>query len=111
MVFSQLGQEIPLISIELLVCGAPIPVAPWATPGTSRAGQVAVEIFKTRENLSAMLLRQHGLVAIGGNLEAAYSIASNAETGMEVFFKASLLGEPQPYTKAQLDEIREVYGV
>jgi len=111
MVFAQLGEDIPLISIELLVCGGPIPVATWATPGTNQAGKVAVNIFKSREKLQVLLLRQHGLVAIGSSLDQAYNLATNAEIGMEVYFKASLLGKPQPFSSAQLNEIHEVYGV
>lgn len=111
MVFAQLGLDIPLISIELLVCGAPLPVAPWATPGTQGAGEVAVDVFRSRENLKALLLRKHGLVAIGGSLDEAYSIATNAEIGMEVYFRARLLGDVPPFTPEQLDEIRRVYNV
>jgi L-fuculose-phosphate aldolase len=111
MVFAQLGQEIPLLSIELLVCGGPIPVAPWATPGTERAGKAAVDIFRSRDNLQVLLLRKHGLVAIGQTLEQAYSLAINAEIGMEVYYKVRLQGNPEPLTSSQLAEIREVYGL
>ena len=111
MVFSRLGQEIPLTSIELLVCEGPIPVAPWATPGTEPAGKAAVECFQSRNNLQVMLLRQHRLVAIGQTLEEAYCKAVNAEIGMEVYYKARLLGDVQTFSPTQLQEIREIYGI
>lgn len=111
MVFAQLGEDIPLLSIEILVCGGGIPVAPWAAPGTSQAGEVAVNIFQSREKLQVLLLRQHGLVAIGGSLDQAYNRAANAEIGMEVYFKASTLGKPQPFSSDQLEEIHQVYGI
>lgn len=111
MVCAMLGDEIPLMSIELMVCGAPIPVAPWATPGTNRAGEVAVKTFQSRENLQVMLLRQHGLLTIGNSMDQAYTMAINAETGLEVYYKTSLLGEIKPFTSEQIKEIQQVYGL
>jgi L-fuculose-phosphate aldolase len=111
MVFAQLEEDIPLISIELMVCGAPIPVAPWATPGTMQAGIAAVETFQARNELKVMLLRKHGLVAIGENLNEAYQMAANAETGMEIYHKARQLGEVKPFSEDQIKEIQEVYGL
>jgi L-ribulose-5-phosphate 4-epimerase len=111
MVCAMLGDEIPLMSIELMVCGAPIPVASWATPGTRLAGEVAVKTFLSREDLQVMLLRQHGLLAVGRDLEQAYTMAVNAETGMEVYYKTSLLGEAKSFTPEQIKEIQEVYGL
>jgi len=111
MVCSMLGDEIPLISIELMVCGAPIPVAPWATPGTKRVGEIAVKTFQSRENLQVMLLRQHGLLTIGNSMNQAYTMALTAETGLEVYYKTSLLGEVKPFTTDQINEIQQVYGL
>jgi L-fuculose-phosphate aldolase len=109
MICAQLEDTIPLMSIEILVCGGPIPVAPWATPGTQKAGEVAVRIFQKQEDLQVLLLRKHGLVAIGNSLDQAYSMATNAETGMEVYFMTRLLREPHVLSPAQLKEIRKVY--
>jgi len=106
-----LQEDIPLMNVELMVCGAPIPVAPWAAPGTSKAGEVTVDLFLSRPELSVILLRQHGLVAIASSLEQAYDKAYNAEIGLESFYKARLLGSPQPFTRDQINEIKEVYGI
>ena len=111
MILAQLEQDIPLISIELMVCGAPIPVAPWATPGTAQAGEVTVEIFQKREALKVLLLRKHGLVAVGQSLDEAYNMASSAETGFEVYYKARLLGEVNSFSPNQIKEIEQVYGL
>ena len=52
MVFAMLQEDIPLMNVELMVCGAPIPVAPWASPGTAKAGEVTVDIYLSRPELS-----------------------------------------------------------
>ena len=111
MVCAMLGDEIPLMSIELMVCGAPLPVAPWAAPGTDQAGLIAVKTFQSRENLQVMLLRQHGLLTIGKSMDQAYTMAVNAETGLEVYYKTRLLGEAKSFTPEQIKEIRQIYGL
>jgi ribulose-5-phosphate 4-epimerase/fuculose-1-phosphate aldolase len=58
-----------------------------------------------------MLLRQHGLLTIGNSMDQAYTMAINAETGLEVYYKTSLLGEVKPFTSEQIKEIQQVYGL
>jgi len=108
--FAMLANEIPPVNLELMFCGAPIPVAPWACPGTINAGQVTVNIFKQRPELKICLLRNHGLVAIGKSLEQAYELAYDAEVGMQTYYYACQIGQPFPLTQAQLDQIHQVYG-
>ena len=107
--FAMLGDEVPMANLELLVCGAPIPVAPWACPATTTAGEVTVEIFKDRPELKVILLRKHGLVAIGANLDHAFNMAFNAEVGFQSYYQALLLGKPEPITAEQVAEVKAVY--
>ena len=107
--FAMLGEEIPRANLELMTCGAPIPVAPWACPGTAKAGAVAVDIFKKRPGLRVILLRKHGLVATGAHLDQAFKMAYNAEVGLQTYHQALLVGKPELVTDAEVAEIREVY--
>ena len=109
--FAMLGNEIPAVNLELFVCGAPIPVAKWASPGSEVAGEIAVEIFKKRSELKVMLLRKHGVVAIGKDLDQAYKLAYDAEIGMMTYFNARQIGKPEPLTAKQIQEIKDVYGI
>ena len=109
--FATLGREIPMVCIELFVCGAPIPVAPWACPGTPEAGRVTVSLFRQRPRLKICLLRSHGLVAIGKNLENAFEHAVAAETGMEAYHHALQIGQPELITQDRIDEIIRVYAL
>ena len=109
--FAMLEEEIPPVNIELFTCGAPIPVAPWACPGTPKSGTVTVEIFKSRPELKVVLLNKHGLVAIGRNLNQAFDMAFNAEVGFQTYHQALMVGKPQPLTTAQLAEIKAAYGM
>jgi len=108
--FAMLGEEIPVVNIELMACGAPIPVAPWACPGTDKAGEVTVELFKSHPDLKVVLLRNHGLVSIGKDLDHAFTMAFNAEVGFQAYHQAIMVGKPQPLTETQLAEIKTIYG-
>lgn len=110
MTFAVLGQEIPMVNLELLVCGAPIPVAEWACPGSAAGGLVTVDIFKRRPELKVMLLRSHGLVAIGKDIEDAYKYALDAETGAQVYHQALQVGKPITLSQAEIEEVHTVYG-
>ena len=109
--FAMLGDDIPMANLELLVCGAPILVAPWASPGTPKAGKVTVEIFKARPELKVVLLRKHGLVAVGANLDHAFDMAFNAEVGFQSYYQALLLRKPEPITDEQLAEVKAGYNL
>jgi len=110
MTFATLGKEIPVINLELFVCGAPIPVAPWACPGTIEDGVVTVDIFGKRPNLKVCLLRSHGLVAIGKNLENAFEMAYDAEVGMQIYYQALMIGEPAALTEEQINRVLIAYA-
>jgi ribulose-5-phosphate 4-epimerase/fuculose-1-phosphate aldolase len=107
--FAMLGEEVPMVNIELMVLGAPVPVAPWACPGTPRAGEVTVEIFRARPGLKAILLRNHGLVAIGKSLENAFEMAYNAEVGFQTYYQARQISQPLVLNDAQIMEIKTRY--
>lgn len=108
--FAALEIEVPIINLELYVCGAPIPVAPWACPGTAAAGEITVNLFKSRPGLKVCLLRNHGLVAIGRSLENAFEMAYNAEVGLRTYHQARQLGQPSIISPEQIEQIRAVYG-
>ena len=110
MTFAVLSQEIPLINTELHACGAPIPVAPWASPGSEAGGRVAVELFNDRPTLKAILLRNHGVVTVGDTLDEALAAAVDVEIGAQVYYQARLLGEPLIITQAQQQEIIDTYA-
>ncbi len=108
--FATLGKVVPMVSLELFTCGAPIPVAPWACPGTAEAGVVTVDIFCSRPELKICLLRNHGLVAIGKNLDNAFELAYDAEIGMQVYHQALQVGQPELITPSRIEQIRQVYA-
>ncbi|OGO31425.1 MAG: hypothetical protein A2136_10020 [Chloroflexi bacterium RBG_16_54_11] len=102
--------EIPVICLEILSVGGPVPVVPYACPGSRQAGIVASECLSARPELKALMLRNHGLVAIGDDLEQAFVGAFNCEIGAQVYWIALQTGHPPvPLTDIQIEEIHQVY--
>lgn len=108
--FGSTGTEVPVICLEMLSVGGPVPVAPYASPGSAAAGAVCVEIFQSRPGLKCLMLRNHGLVSIGASLYAAYENAYKFEMGAGIYHLSLGIGEPAALTTAQIQEIRSRYG-
>ncbi len=110
MTFAAAGKDIALINLEAMGCGAPIPVAPWATPGSAAGGEVTVTLFKQRPELKAVLLRNHGVVAIGENAEDSFDKAFKAEVAAQIYYQALQIGEPVIISQRQLQETIDTYA-
>ncbi len=111
MTFSVLGMDIPVTLTEILVCGGAIPVAEWVSPGSPHAGEVALATFEQHPGLKALLLRNHGGLTIGSDLTNAFKLAYNLEIGAQVYYQALKIGTPHVLTEAQIQEVREIYGM
>jgi L-fuculose-phosphate aldolase len=108
--FSMAVEEVPVANVELLLCGGPIPVARWVSPGTVGGAEVALEIFGQRPELKAFLLCKHGLVSIGASLNEAFEYAFDAEIGMQAYYYALNIGAPKPLTPKQIAEVHRAYS-
>jgi len=111
MTFASLGKELPIVCVELLIAGGPIPVAPYFTPGTDELGDNAAEIFMGRPELKGLLMKNHGMVSIGENLDEAFSHTYDIETGAQVYYQALQMGKPDVLPQEDVDFIREKYNL
>jgi L-ribulose-5-phosphate 4-epimerase len=107
--FSAVGRSIPIISLEGLVVKGPVPVADYACPGTEEQGRTALKALQGPPEVTGVLLRNHGLLAVGADLDKAYQIAYRIELSAHIYFLSLQLGTPTALTDEQLDEIRRVY--
>jgi L-ribulose-5-phosphate 4-epimerase len=107
--FSSTDREIPVVSTEIKSIGGPVPTAQYATLYTEEAGHAAAALFESRPSLKCMMLRNHGLVAIGSTLYDAYQNAYKFEIGAEVYYRALQIGTPVPLTDKQIEEINQAY--
>lgn len=89
------NQEIPPVLIQLgEAVGGSVPVAPYSTGGQEQLGIVALETMKDK---NAVLLKNHGVIAVGTTLKRALFVAEMVEDTAKVFWMAKCLnmGEPE----------------
>lgn len=109
--FSSVEMQLPLICLELISVGGPIPVAEYCCPGTAKVGEVAAGFFASRPILKGLLMKNHGMVAVGSNLQEAYQNAYNLETGAEIYHLALQTGKiPNILSDKEVQEIIDTYN-
>ena len=111
--FSVLHESIPLILIEMLpFLGGDIPLADFAIPGTPEVGLNAVKAMQNRKSHRySCILANHGVVAVGQDLEQAYIRAVYVEDAATVYHFARQLGKPVLIPDEAASALRKVYGL
>lgn len=94
---------------EVLLTLGDVPVTEYATPSSHEDAEVIRPFLITH---NALLLRQHGSLTFGKNLDEALIHLERIEHVAEIYWRAKMLGEVQrvpPEAQAKLIELREKY--
>ncbi len=92
--FSLAGRELELGALpEALVHLGPVPLVPYATPGSRELAR-AVRPYLGRAG--ALLLEHHGTLAHGPDLESAWARTEKLESAAQVLLAAESLGGARP---------------
>ena len=94
---------------EVLLTLGDVPVTEYATPSSHEDAEVIRPFLITH---NALLLRQHGSLTFGKNLDEALIHLERIEHVAEIYWRAKTLGEVQrvpPEAQAKLIELREKY--
>jgi L-fuculose-phosphate aldolase len=86
-----LNWELPAVHYLVGFCGNKVPLAPYATFGTP---ELSENILNSIGNYNACLLANHGIVTVGPNMAAAFTIAEELELVARLYYQAKCLGEP-----------------
>jgi len=87
-----LGWELPAAHYLVAFSGTKVPLAPYATFGTP---ELADKVLEAAEGFNAVLMANHGLVAMGPSLPRAFTVAEEIEFAARVYFQARCVGEPK----------------
>lgn len=91
--FAVNGENIPIILIEMIpFIGGEVPVAQFALPGTEEMG---LEALKVMQESQACLLANHGVLAIGENMEQTHLRAIYVEDAAKIYSLAKSNGAVQ----------------
>ncbi len=93
--------ELPLIHYQMLALGGPVRVAPYATFGTRELAELTLDALEGR---TAALMANHGMIAIGPDLDAAVDNALLLEWACELYWRAAAIGRPRTLDGGQAQE-------
>ncbi len=89
--FACLHREIPATHYLVGFCGTRVPVAPYATCGTSL---LAKHVTAAMRSFNAVLMANHGLVAVGASIQRALATAEAVEFAARVHYQCLAIGDP-----------------
>jgi L-ribulose-5-phosphate 4-epimerase len=103
------GEPIPCVITAMAdEFGGEIPVGPFAPIGDERIGQGVVETLAGRRS-PAVLMKSHGVFAVGGSARAAVKAAVMCEDVARTVHLARALGEIESLPPAQVDALHVRY--
>jgi len=96
-ILSILKMELPICTIPLLFYAPnPAPIVPFELPGSEELGQAVVKGLG--KDGQAVIMEQHGLLAVGESLEKAMTCCEYIEEGAEIAY----------YCRLAADEVRAI---
>lgn len=99
---SSMGWKLEAVHYLIAKAGYDVNCAEYATYGTDKLAENALDAIGER---NAVLLANHGLLAIGRDISDAFSIANHLEFVSEIYYMTKTLGEPNILSKAEIDEV------
>lgn len=104
--FACLNQEIPAVHYLIGFCGEKVPLAPYSTFGTEALARNTAESIG---NANAVLLANHGLVAVGEDVAMAFNVAEEIEMVARLYYQTLCIGTPRILSHEEMDEVLEKF--
>lgn len=98
--------EIPAVHYLVGFAGKKVPVAPYATFGTEA---LARSVTDTIGDYNALLLANHGLLAVGPNLATAFAVAEEIEFVARIYYQTRCVGLPPLISGEEMDRVLEKF--
>lgn len=105
--FACAGKPIPVIIATLASrVGGEVPVAKYMSSGTENFGKNALNVMGDK---TAVLLSNHGVVAVGNDLDDAYTTAEIVENAAKIYTISNSIGTPLRIDNDEVKNIRLKY--
>jgi len=101
-----LGWEIPAVHYLVGFAGKKVPLAPYATFGTPELAEIVAEHIG---DYNALLLANHGLVAVGSSIDTAFAIAEEIEFVARIYYQAKSIGTPVILPEEEMNTVLEKF--
>lgn len=102
-----LNWEIPAVHYLVAFSGDKVPLAPYATFGTT---QLADNIIASIGNYNAVLLANHGLVTVGSDMDRCFNVAEEIELVARIYYQAKSVGQPVMVEAKEMERVIEKFG-
>lgn len=100
------GEGIPVVVAELAaLTGGPVECAPYRPMGSVELAEITAGCLKDRH---AVLLANHGLVAVGPDIETAFTYSIIVEEGAKVAFYAKQIGTLKLIPEEECKRLRKI---
>ncbi|MCZ7555951.1 MAG: class II aldolase/adducin family protein [Bacteroidia bacterium] len=104
--FACLREEISAVHYLIGFAGKTVPVAEYATYGTTQLARNAVDALGAG---NAVLLANHGLLAVGDDVEHAYTVAEEVELVARIQYQARAIGTPVLLGDEEMERVIEKF--
>ncbi|MBF0388922.1 MAG: L-fuculose-phosphate aldolase [Desulfamplus sp.] len=104
--FACLNREILPVHYLVAFAGRKVPLSPYATFGTR---ELANNIASTIDDYNATLLANHGLIAVGSNIENAFNTAQEIEFVARIYYQSECIGKPSIIPENEMDKVIEKF--
>lgn len=104
---ASLGWKLPAVHYLIGFAGYDVNVADYAVYGSQELAENALAAIGDR---NAVLLKNHGLIALGDSADRAFSTAEHLEFVAEIYCQAKALGEPEILSKEEMDIVMKKFG-
>ena len=102
-----MGWELPAVHYLIGMAGHRVKCTGYATYGSE---ELAKEALETIGDSNAVLLANHGLIALGEDVDRAFSTAEHLEFVSEVYYLTKTLGTPNILSDENMDEVMKKFG-
>ena len=103
-VFALLHENIPPVIDEAAQVLGEVKVTEYALPGSPEMAANAIEAVG---DSAACLLANHGAVAVGKDMDAAFKVCTVLEMTAQIYYMARCIGNPQPIDGEKIAFMKE----
>jgi L-fuculose-phosphate aldolase len=100
--------EIPAVHYLVGFSGDKVPLAPYATFGTPGLAKAVSEAIAS---YNAVLMANHGLIAVGKDLASAFTVAEEIEFVARIYYQARCAGEPVILSNQEMKTVVDRFAV
>jgi L-fuculose-phosphate aldolase len=98
--------ELPAVHYLVGFSGKKVPLAKYAPMGSQ---QLSENILEAIGSYNACLMSNHGLVAVGRNIQNAFKVAEQLELVARIYYQCKSMGEPVILSDADMEAILDKF--